>query len=130
MTEYESILKSKVKKYIKGYTEYVIYIRKLADFLFFGAWIKHYRSRKSYYGTSWNFAKIKVCYMELEEFLDDLETFYCCNDIKFHEQIPEEIFFDLLEEFLELFNSTRDGSRDIFRVVEHVKAYFDMVSYC
>lgn len=109
-------------------TEYVIYIRKTYDIIFFGAWTKRHYSKQRYAGESWEFAKVSGgCYVEQRWFEENLEAGYCNGDILYYKELPAKQFFQLLEEFIEWYNQTEDGSIGVLEVLDLVKSYFGRV---
>lgn len=108
--------------------EYVIYIRKTYNLIFLGAWAKKYHGKRRYSGESWEFAKVTgCCYVKLEWFEDNLETWYCRNNIVYYQEITSKEFFQLFEEFVEWYNQTEDGSIGVLEVLDLVKSFIARV---
>ncbi|RLI73773.1 hypothetical protein DRP04_15430 [Archaeoglobales archaeon] len=114
------------KKVVKiDNVEHVIFIRKIYDNLFFGAWTKKYYRERKYSGESWEFSKVSSSYyMEHEKFEDNLETWDCNNEILYYRELLAKQFYEILEEFIEWYNQAEDKTFGILEVMDFVKSHF------
>lgn len=85
---------------------------------------KKYYSKQRYAGESWEFAKVVGgYYVEHRWFKENLETWYCNGGILYYQEITPKQFYQILEEFVEWYNQTEDGSIGVLEVLDLMKSF-------